>query len=141
MKHDFLTQVYLRQYAFLVRGRPQISPRTAFHFSTLAVSGLMSLATLAILALALLILSRMLGRPVAPWSAPDWALVIVAAGIAFLPGMYIDRKMEAYRLVGSDLIAQYSTQRQRWLWLLTISSIIPLATITGLCFAAIRAYI
>lgn len=139
MMHDALTQMYLRQYAFLMRGRLRISPATAFHFSTLAVSGLVSLAALATLAVALWISSLVLGRPLAPWLLPNWAFVAMAVGIAFVPGMYIDRKMAGLRSIESDLIDLYSTRHQRRLWLLTIGSIIPLAAVIGLCFAAIRA--
>jgi hypothetical protein len=116
-----------------------MSPRTAFHFSALAVSGLMSLTTLSLMAITLWIVSRAVGQPVAFWSAPDWVLASMAIGIAFLPGVYIDRKVKAFRVVGSDIIALYSTQHQRRLSLFTILSVVPLATVAGLCFASIRA--
>ena len=138
MRHDVLTKMYLRQYAFLIRRSPRLSPGTAFHFSTLAVSGIASLAVLAALATTLWILSLVLGRSLAPWLLPNWALIVFAAGIAFLPGMYIDRKMAELRAVGSDLIAIYSSRHQRALWLLTMFSIIPLAAVIGFCFAALR---
>jgi len=130
--------MYLRQYAFLMRWSPRMSTETAFHFSALAVSGIASLIVLAALAAALWISSQVLGRPLAPWLLPDWAFVLLAVAIALLPGIYVDRKMAGLRVVGSDLIAIYSSRHQRVLWLLTIVSIIPLAAIIGLCFAALR---
>jgi hypothetical protein len=138
VRHDILTQMYLRQYAFLMRCSPRLSPGTAFHFSTLAVSGIASLAVLAALATTLWISSLVLGRSLAPWLLPNWALIAFALAITFFPGMYIDRKMAELRTVGSDLIAVYSSSRQRALWLLTMFSIIPLATIIGFCFADLR---
>ena len=138
VKHDALTAMYLRQYAFLVRCSPRISPGTAYHFSTLAVSGIVSLAMLAAAAAILWIASLVLGRSLAPWLLPDWALVIGALGIVFLPGMYVDRKMVGLRTVGSELIALYSSRHQRKLWLLTIASIVPLATAVGMFFVALR---
>jgi hypothetical protein len=116
-----------------------MAPRTAYHFSTLAISGVASVAVLASIATALWIFSLLLGRHLEPWLLPDWAQVNFAIGIAFLPGMYIDRKMEKFRIVDSELIAAYSSKRQRALWWLTIFSIIPLALIIGLCFAELRA--
>jgi hypothetical protein len=130
--------MYLRQYAFLMRCSPRMSPGTAFHFSTLAVSGIASLAVLAAIAAALWISSLVLGQSLMPWLLPDWALIVCAFGIAFLPGLYIDRKMADLRIVESDLIALYSSRYQRVLWMLTILSVIPLAAIVGLCFAALR---
>jgi hypothetical protein len=138
VKHDVLTTMYLRQYAFLMRCSPRMSPGTAFHFSTLAVSGIASLAVLAAIAAALWISSLVLGQSLMPWLLPDWALIVCAFGIAFLPGLYIDRKMADLRIVESDLIALYSSRYQRVLWMLTILSVIPLAAIVGLCFAALR---
>jgi hypothetical protein len=137
VKHDLLTSMYLRQYAFLMRCSPRMSPGTAFHYSTLAVSGIVSLAVLAAIATALWISSQVFGKSLIPWLLPNWALVICAFGIAFLPGMYIDRKMAFLRTVEDHLIAMYSSRHQRVLWLLTILSIIPLATIVGLCFGSL----
>jgi hypothetical protein len=130
--------MYLRQYAFLMRCSPRMSPGTAFHFSTLAVSGIASLAVLAAIAGALWISSLVLGQCLMPWLLPDWALIVCAFGIAFLPGLYIDRKMADLRIVESDLIALYSSRYRGGVWMLTILSVIPLAAIVGLCFAALR---
>lgn len=138
MKHDVLTRTYLRQYAFLMHCRPRTSPGAAFHFSTLAVSGIASLVVFTALAVALWISSLALGRTLAPWLLPNWAFAALALGIAFLPGMYVDRKMAGLRTVDSALLARYDSRHQRILWLLTIASIIPLTILAGICFVALR---
>lgn len=138
VKHDVLTAMYLRQYAFLMRCSPRMLPGTAYNFSTLAVSGVVSLAVLTALVAVLWMSSLVPGQPLIPWLLPDWAWVVCAFAIAFLPGMYIDYKMAGLRTVGNDLIAMYSSRYQRVLWLLTILSIVPMAAVIGFCFAALR---
>lgn len=138
MNHDLLTRLYLRQYAFLSRRYPRQPPSAIFHFATLAVSGLVSLAVLAISALGFWIVSRVLNRPIVPWDAPDWLIVVGSLGLAFLPGIFIDKKMSPLRLVDQDIVTFYSAPRERLRWWFTVLSILPLTGIVAACFVALR---
>lgn len=138
MNHDLLTRLYLRQYAFLTRRYPRLPPSAIFHFATVGVSALLSLVILAAVALGFWIASRVLNKPVVPWAAPDWLIVVSCLGVAFLPGMFIDKKMSALRIVDQDLVAFYSTPRERLRWLLAVLSILPLTGVVVACFAALR---
>lgn len=138
MNHDLLTRLYLRQYAFLTRRYPRQPSSVIFHFATLGVSGLLSLAVLAAVALGFWVASYVLNRPITPWAAPDWLVGLGCLGVAFLPGMIVDKKMSPLRLVAEDVITFYSTPRQRFRWWLAVLSILPLAGIVAACFAALR---
>jgi hypothetical protein len=138
MNHDLLTRLYLRQYAFLKRRYPGQSPSAIFHFATIGVSALVSLAGLALLAMGFWGISYMLGRIIVPWSAPRWLIAAGSLALAFLPGMIIDKKMSAYQTVRLDLITFYSTPRERLRWWLAVLSIVPLVGIVAVCFVSLR---
>jgi len=72
MNHDLLSRIYLRHYAFLMRRYRGHPPSTIFHYATFGVSALLSTWLLATVAVGFWLASRVLGRPVAPWDAPDW---------------------------------------------------------------------
>ncbi len=138
MNHDLLTRIYLRHYAFLTR-RYKSQPASAiYHLATLTVSALVSLAGLAILALGLWFIVRVLDLPVAIWAAPDWLAIGVSLSLAFLPGVFIDKKMFPLRVVDEDLIAFYSTPRERFRWWLALLSTVPLGAVVGACFGLLR---
>ena len=138
IEHDLLTRLYLRQYAFLTRRYPRQSQSTIFHLATLGVSAFVSLAGLAALALGFWFISRVLGRPITPWAAPDWLIIAGSLGLAFLPGLLIDKKMSSIRFVERDLISMYSAPRERLRWWIAVLSILPLAVIVAACFVALR---
>jgi hypothetical protein len=136
--HDLLTRLYLRQYAFLRRRSPRQPPSATFHYATIGVSALMSLASLALLALGFWAISWVLNRLIVPWDAPEWLIVLASLCIAFLPGVFIDKKMSSFRDVDQHFIVFYSTPKQRFLWWLAVFSIFPLAGIVAACFASLR---
>lgn len=138
MNHDLLTRLYLRQYAFLTRRYPRQPASAIYHFATLGVSALVSLAGLATLALGFWVISRALNRPIVPWAAPDWLVVVGSLGLAFLPGVFIDKKMSSLRLVDKDLVTFYSEPQERLRWWLAVLSIIPLTGVVAVCFVALR---
>lgn len=138
MNHDVLTRAYLRHYAFLMRRYPHQQPTTIYHFAVLAVAALLSLALLALTAIGFWLASHILQTPVVPWNAPKWLILALSAMLVFLPGYFVDKKMEPFRFVGEDLIALYSTQGQRLRWWLTVLSILPLAAVVAACFAVLR---
>jgi len=138
MHHDLLTRLYLRQYAFLTRRYPRQPASAIYHYATLGVSALMSLAGLAILAFGFWVVSRVLHRPIVPWAAPDWLIVVGSLGLAFLPGIFIDKKMSPLRLVGQDLVTFYSAPGERLRWWLAVLSILPLTGVVAACFVALR---
>ncbi|MCW5574221.1 MAG: hypothetical protein KIT37_14460 [Steroidobacteraceae bacterium] len=138
MNHDLLTRLYLRQYAFLIRRYPRQPASAIYHYATLGVSALVSLAGLAILALSFWIISRALNRPIVPWAAPDWLVVVGSLGLAFLPGIFIDKKMSSLRLVDQDLVTFYSAPAERLRWWVAVLSILPLTGIVAACFVALR---
>lgn len=138
MNHDLLTRLYLRQYAFLKRRYPRQPASAIYHFATLGVSALVSLAALAILALGSWVVSRLLNRPIVPWAAPDWLIVVGSVGLAFLPGVFIDKKMSPFRLVDQDVVTFYSAPGERLRWWVSVLSILPLAGVVAACFVALR---
>jgi hypothetical protein len=139
IEHDFLTRLYLRQYAFLTRRYPRQPQSTIYHLATLGVSGLVSLAGLAVLAFGFWFVSRVLGRPITPWAAPNWLIAAGSLGLTLLPGLFIDKKMSPLRFVEQGLIAMYSEPRERRRWWMAVLSIVPLAGIVAACFTALRA--
>src|SRR3954465_406402 len=108
MSHDFLTRLYLRQYAFLTRRYPHQPPSAIFHFAAIGVSSLLSLAALAIVALGCWTASHVLGRLIVPWAGPNWLIFSGSLGLGFLPGIFVDKKMAVLRPVDQGLVAFYS---------------------------------
>lgn len=139
-KRDFLKQVYLRHYAFLRRLYPRQSAKAIYHFATLGISGLVSLALLALVAVACLAVSLIVQRPVLPWALPDAVLVAGCVGLAFLPGFAIDAKLRDLVYVNDDVLAFYSSDNQRLRWWLMVLAVLPLGAITAACFAVLRAW-
>jgi hypothetical protein len=138
MNHDLLTRLYLRQYAFLTRTHARQTASARFHFATLAVSGLVSLAGLAMLAFGFWIASRALNKPIVPWAAPDWLILVGSSALVLLPGIFIDKKMSRLRYVDEGVIAFYSTPGERLRWWLGVLSIFPLGGVVAACFGALR---
>jgi hypothetical protein len=138
MNHDLLTRLYLRHYAYLTNRYPHQPPATIFHFATLGVSALLSLALFATLALGFWIASSLLNRPITPWALPGWVIAFGCLVLAFLPGLIVDRKMSPLRVVGQELVEFYSKPEERFRWWLTIFSILPLTCIVAACFVALR---
>jgi hypothetical protein len=136
INHDFLTRVYLRHYAFLRRIYPHQPPTAVFHFATLGVSVLLSAA---LLALGFRLTSRLLHRPVAPWEAHDGVVIALSLGLVFLPGWFVDRRMQHLRVVDEELIMFFGARDQRLRWWLAVLLFIPLGRIVAACFAALRA--
>jgi hypothetical protein len=138
MKHDLLTRLYLRQYAFLTRTRAHQTASARYHFATLAVSALVSLAGLAMLAFGFWFASRVLNKLIVPWAAPDWLILVVSSALVLLPGFYIDKKMSPLTFVDENVIAFYSAPSQRFRWWLGVLSILPLGGVVAACFGALR---
>lgn len=139
-KRDFLKQVYLRHYAFLRRIYPRQSAKSIYHFATLGISGLVSLALLALVGVACLVVSLIVQRPVLPWALPDAVLVAGCVGLAFLPGFAIDAKFRNLVDVDDEVLAFYSSDSQRLRWWLMVLSVLPLGAITAACFGMLRAW-
>jgi hypothetical protein len=139
-RHDLLTRMYLRHYAFLRRSYPRQSPRAIYHFATLGLSGLLSSALLALLAAASLAISLILARPVVPWTVPEWALIIGSAVIALVPGLAIDRRFRNLIDVNQETVEQYSSGAQRRQWWLMLLSIVPICGTVAVCFGVLRTW-
>lgn len=138
MDHDFLSGVYFRHYAFLVRRYRDRSPSAIFHYATYGVSALLSTWLLAAVAVGFWLASRALGRPVAPWNAPDWLVMLGSLAVVFLPGLYVDRRFHSLQRLDGSVIELFSSPRERWRWWLAALSIAPAVGIVAACFAAIR---
>lgn len=137
MDKDLLTGIYLRHSAFLVRRYPEQPSSAVFHFATLGVTVLVAAWLLAILALAFLVASQILGKPIAPWSAPIWLIAVASVALVFLPGIYVDRKFRSCS-VDTSLLENYNAPRERLLWWLLVLSLVLSAGIVAACFGAIR---
>lgn len=138
MDHDLLSGVYFRHYAFLMRRYRDRSPSAIFHYATLGVSALLSTWLLAVVAVGFWLASLAVGRPIAPWNAPDWVVVLGSLTVVFLPSIYVDRRFHALRVLDDSIIEFFSSPRERWRWWLAAMSMIPSAGIVAACFAAIR---
>ena len=138
--HDLLTRMYLRHYAFLrLRYREQPT-RVIYHFATLGLSGLISVALLALLAASSLVISLICARPVVPWTLPDWALIVGAATIVFVPGWVIDQRFEKLTDVSPEIVKLYGSGEQRRHWRLMVLSVLPLCAIAAACFGILRSW-
>lgn len=82
-RHNLLTRMYLRHYAFVRRAYPRQSANAIYHLATLGLSGLASLAVLAFTAATSLVVSLFMQSPVAPWEFPNWVLIVGSAAIAW----------------------------------------------------------
>jgi hypothetical protein len=133
-----LTRIYLRHYAYLTRIDPNRPLTGIYHLATLGVGWLLSLVTFAGIALGLLVISIAIQQPILPWAAPKWVVVGVCAGIAFLPGWFVDRKMLHLRVVEKDLLDFYGSRSQRIRWWLGFLSILPLSGIVAASFMLLR---
>lgn len=138
MSHDFLTRIYFRHYAFLMRRYPGRPPSAIFHYATFGISALLSAWLLAIVAVSFWLASQVFGRPIAPWDGPNWLIVSGSLGLVFLPGLYVDRKFRALLRVDFSLIEAFSTPNERFRWWLAALSTVPSAAIVAGCFGAIR---
>lgn len=132
--------MYLRHYAFLRRHYPRQPAKAIYHFATLGLSALLSLALLALLSAASLAVSLMLARPIVPWSLPDWALVVGAAALAFVPGWAIDVRFRTMVDVDPETIELFSSDENRRKWWLMALSILPISAVMGACFAVLRVW-
>lgn len=139
-RHDLLTRVYLRHYAFLHRVYPRQSAQATYHFATLGISGLVSFTLVALTAAFSLAVSLILQRPVVPWALPDWALIAGVAGTVFLPGFVIDAKFRNVVEVNREVLEFYSSESKRMRWWLMVLSIPALGAITAACFGILRAW-
>jgi len=138
--HDLLTRMYLRQYAFLRHRYPRQPARAIYHFATLGLSGLLSCALVALIALVLLAVSGLVARPVVPWSLPDWALIVGSVAVAFVPGLAIDARFRDMADVNAETVEAYSSGAHRRKWLLMVLSIVPICGTVAVCLGILRAW-
>lgn len=138
--HDLVMRMYLRHYAFLRLRYPEKPARVIYHFAALALSGLFSAALLALIAASFLAVSLIFARPVVPWALPDWALIVGAATIVFVPGWVIDRRFNNLVDVNPETVGLYSSGEQRRSWWLMVFSILPICGIAAACFAFLRSW-
>ena len=138
--HDLVMRMYLRHYAFLRLRYPEQPARVIYHFATLALSGLFSVALLALIAASFLAVSLIFAKPVVPWALPDWALIVGAATIVFVPGWVIDRRFNNLVDVNPETVGLYSSGEQRRSWWLMVLSILPICGILAACFGFLRSW-
>jgi len=138
--NDLVTRMYLRHYAFLRLRYPEQPARVIYHSATLALSGQFSAALLALIAASFLAVSLIFARPVVPWVLPDWALIVGAATIVFVPGWVIDRRFNNLVDVDPETVGLYSSDEQRRSWWLMVLSILPTCGIVAACFGFLRSW-
>jgi hypothetical protein len=131
---DFLTRMFLRDYAIVERTPGVRSHRAVHSLALIATSAWLFAACLAAWCVFCAISAPVLPEWIPLWSAPRWSALAQISLIAFAPSTMLDRKMRPYEAQRTTLVDVYSTPRERMIWWWTTASIAPLTGLVAVCF-------